>query len=91
MSLNGQFFQLAALAIVLTLTSTASAQIAVNVPKLVTQGIEGERLITLAGTTRPEANSKADRGAVPDTLAMEHLWLQLKRARLSSRKLYTST
>ena len=38
------------------------------------------KLVTLRGNIRPEANSKNDRGAVPDDFPMAHMLLQLKRA-----------
>ena len=44
--------------------------------------------ITLFGNTRPEARDpKADLGPVPDSLALDHLQLQLKRSSQSERSL----
>jgi subtilase family serine protease len=47
---------------------------------LVTQPVDSNRLITLAGNTRPEANAQNDRGKVPDTFALPHMLLQLQRS-----------
>ena len=47
---------------------------------LVTQGTDEAELVTLGGNTRPEANAVNDRGAVPETLALEHMQLQLQRS-----------
>jgi len=46
---------------------------------LITEKIDDARLATLAGNTHPLANAQNDRGAVPDSLAMEHMMLQLQR------------
>jgi hypothetical protein len=47
---------------------------------LITQPVDESKIATLAGNTRPEANKKNDRGLVADSLAMEHMLLQLKRS-----------
>ena len=47
--------------------------------KLVTTPVNETSWVTLAGNTRPEANSKNDRGAVSDSLQLQHMLLQLKR------------
>jgi hypothetical protein len=49
-------------------------------PILITQPIDENKLVTLRGNTRPEANSKNDRGPVPDDFPMPHMLLQLRRA-----------
>lgn len=46
---------------------------------LITQAIDENRLVTLAGNTRPEANSKSDLGIVRDDLHLD-MYLQLKRS-----------
>ena len=51
-----------------------------RLPILITQTVDDSKLVTLRGNTRPEANSKNDRGAVPDDFPMPHMLLQLKRA-----------
>ena len=46
----------------------------------ITQSINQSVSVTLAGNTRPEAQNLAnDRGIVPDSLPMEHVFLQLRR------------
>ena len=53
----------------------------IAVPRtLLTQSIDEHRLITLHGSTRPEANRANDRGPVSKDLIMDHLWLLLKRS-----------
>jgi subtilase family serine protease len=47
---------------------------------LVKDRIDESVLHTLAGNTRPEANRQNDRGAVADSLPMEHMLLQLRRS-----------
>ena len=47
---------------------------------LITTPIDNAQLSTLYGNTRPEANAKHDRGRVADTLPLNHMLLQLKRA-----------
>ncbi len=47
---------------------------------VLTGPIDETKLRTLAGNTRPEANTANDRGLVPDNLAMDHLLLQLQRS-----------
>ena len=37
-----------------------------RLPILITQTVDDNALVSLRGNTRPEANSKNDRGAVPD-------------------------
>ena len=44
------------------------------------EAIDENRLVTLAGNTRPEATPANDLGAVPDDLAVDHMLLQLKRS-----------
>ncbi|MGB7929520.1 MAG: protease pro-enzyme activation domain-containing protein, partial [Terriglobales bacterium] len=56
------------------------AQAQSGAPILITQTVDDSKLVTLAGNTRPEANKQNDRGLVADSLAMEHMLLQLKRS-----------
>ncbi len=58
--------------------TTTSA--AVTVPDRITQGIDETRLVTLSRNTRPEANAKNDRGAVPEGLDIDHMLLLLQRS-----------
>ena len=67
----------------LGLTSALVAQSAGNTPTaraLITRPIDSNRLHTLAGNTRSEANAENDRGKVADSFAMEHMLLQLQRS-----------
>src|SRR5580692_12598165 len=49
-------------------------------PILITQPIDGSNQIRLRGNTRPEARAEYDRGRVDDSLPLDHMLLQLKRA-----------
>ncbi len=68
------FLAVVAFALTFTLNSDAEAK-----RHLITQKIDGSKLVTLAGNTRPEANKANDRGAVAGDLALNHLMLQLRR------------
>ena len=46
---------------------------------MITAPIVDSNLVRLRGNVRPEANAANDRGRVPDTLPMEHMFLQLQR------------
>jgi uncharacterized repeat protein (TIGR01451 family) len=46
---------------------------------LVSRPIDTSQWVTLRGNTRSEANNANDRGAVPDSLSMQHMQLLLKR------------
>jgi subtilase family serine protease len=58
-----------------------------NVRPLITAAIDENRLVTLAGNTRPEAKSQNDIGRVPDDFAVEHVLLQLRRSPEQERAL----
>jgi subtilase family serine protease len=47
---------------------------------LIPERIDEAALHTLAGNTRPEANRLNDRGAVEDSLSLDHMLLQLQRS-----------
>jgi len=47
---------------------------------LITQPIDDQVRVMLGGNTRPEANAANDRGAVPDSMPLEHLQLELRRS-----------
>ncbi|MGD0864295.1 MAG: S53 family peptidase [Rhizomicrobium sp.] len=50
--------------------------------------IDESHRVTLAGNTRPEARAKKnDRGAVPDSLAMTHMQLLLRRSPVEERSI----
>src|ERR1035441_4395872 len=51
-----------------------------NKPILITQPIDESKRIRLRGNTRPEARTEYDRGRVDDSLPLDHMLLQLKRA-----------
>ena len=50
------------------------------VRSLITGEIDETRLVMLTGNTRPEANSRNDRGALPEGYRMEGMILLLQRA-----------
>jgi len=47
---------------------------------LIHEKVDENKLVPLAGNTRPEATAENDRGAVSDDLRMDHMMLQLKRS-----------
>ena len=64
----------------LLLTLSVSDQAQTAAPRaLITQSVEENKLVTLVGNTRPEANPKNDLGPVDDDLPLE-MYLQLKRS-----------
>jgi subtilase family serine protease len=78
-----KFLALAAAAVLVgLLASLGSSVLAANPgPRAqITQPINDAQTITLYGNTRPEANAKFDRGRVGDSLPLNHMLLQLKRA-----------
>ncbi len=81
-------FQLAPLSGVLTalvLAGYAGRTLAAELPQpafasvRVTQPIDETKLVSLVGNIHPLALPKFDRGPVPDSLPMEHMFLQLRR------------
>jgi uncharacterized repeat protein (TIGR01451 family) len=77
--LRKSFMQMLALAgLMLLLPARDRAQTEGPRP-VVTQAIDGNRLVTLAGNTRPEANRQNDLGPVADSLHLD-MYLQLKRS-----------
>jgi uncharacterized repeat protein (TIGR01451 family) len=64
----------------LVIAHVAAAQVESAQPtrQLITQAIDENKLVTLAGNTRSEANATNDRGAVAADLPMEHMQLQLQ-------------
>src|SRR5579872_1228285 len=71
---------LSLLTLTLGWSSAAHAAAAGNSRALITSPIDANRLVTLAGNTRFEANSHNDAGRVPEDLPLNHMLLQLKRA-----------
>ncbi|MGA2967518.1 MAG: S53 family peptidase, partial [Terriglobales bacterium] len=72
---------------VFCLLAVCTAQADSGRPALIAQNIDEAQLTTLAGNTRPEAKARYDRGAVPDSLPMEHMLLQLQRSPEQEREL----
>jgi subtilase family serine protease len=72
-------FSAIAIALVLTFSLVSFAANAEQSRPLITSSIDATHLVTLTGNTRPEANTKNDRGRVADNFALEHLQLQLRR------------
>ncbi len=53
----------------------------------ITQRIDDNSLVTLAGNTRPEATTRNDRGLVPDGMRLDHMQLLLRRPESRERAL----
>jgi subtilase family serine protease len=74
------FASLPFISAVLTAYLPAQAQ-QISAPRtLIRQSINENRRVAVHGSTRPEANPANDSGRVPNDLAMDHLWLLLKRS-----------
>jgi subtilase family serine protease len=58
-----------------------------NVPLRITEAVDEAKLSVLKGSTRPEANAQNDRGRVPDSFRLEHMFLQLRRSPEQERAL----
>jgi subtilase family serine protease len=67
-----------ALALTVTLSAAAAVQGSPRQPAI-TKKIDETRLARLVGNVRPEANSRNDRGAVGDSMQLQHLQLLLQR------------
>ena len=61
-------------------TSVVYAQTVARPTPVISAGVDETRLVSLAGNTRPEANSRNDRGIVSDDFPLDHMLLQLKRS-----------
>ena len=72
-------FPIAGLVLALSFPRALLSQVTRGARALITEKIDESRLATLAGNTHPQANAQNDRGAVPDSFAMEHMVLQLQR------------
>ena len=68
-----------ALAGFLSISVSATAQSAGASSPQITRPIDESSRVTLAGNTRPEASKANDRGAVPDSLVLDHMQLLLRR------------
>lgn len=72
---------LAALALVLGYSGFSRVWAGISgKPILINRAVDEGQLVRLWGNTRPEANPRNDRGAVADDFALNHMFLQLKRA-----------
>jgi subtilase family serine protease len=67
-----------ALALTIPLSAAGAGQGSSRQPAI-TKKIDETRLARLAGNVRPEANSQNDRGAVGDSMQLQHLQLLLRR------------
>jgi len=78
----GRVFSLLAFVAVVALFTAGFATPAFSqaVPSRITQPIDETKLATLARNTRPEANLGNDRGAVPEALEADHMFLLLQRS-----------
>src|SRR3984885_4050351 len=56
------------------------SQTAERAPALIHEAVDENKLATLAGNTRGEANAENDFGPVSDGLSLDHMMLQLKRS-----------
>jgi subtilase family serine protease len=65
---------ISAVSAMLLLTGNSIAQ------GLIRDKVDENKLVTLAGNTRPEANADNDLGPVGDDLKLDHMMLQLKRS-----------
>jgi subtilase family serine protease len=63
-----------------TLSPAIYAQPTGRPSPMISKAIDETKLVTLEGNTRPEATAANDRGVVSDSLALEHMFLQLKRS-----------
>lgn len=62
-------------------------QAAAAAPALIHEAIDENKLVTLTGNVRPEANGANDLGAVSDDLSLNHMMLQLQRSPQSEQAL----
>jgi subtilase family serine protease len=68
------------LATVLIWCQPASGAPSAGPQRLITQNVDERVLVTLAGNTRREVTAGNDRGAVSDSLPLDHIYLQLSRS-----------
>lgn len=62
------------------LAQSANQAGSLTAPTRITGAINESKLVQLVGNTHPLAIAKYDQGAVPDSLPMEHMFLQLRRS-----------
>jgi subtilase family serine protease len=75
---NGRGVLGCALALTVTLSAGAAGQGSSRQPSI-TKKIDETRMTRLIGNVRPEANTQNDRGAVGDSMQLQHLQLLLQR------------
>jgi subtilase family serine protease len=75
----------AVLALGFALASARAQTSAGAVQALITQPVVETNLVSVLGNVRPEANAANDRGLVPDTLPMGHMFLQLRRSSVQEK------
>ncbi|MGB8011776.1 MAG: protease pro-enzyme activation domain-containing protein [Terriglobales bacterium] len=80
MSRHTMYLTLGSLAMALAVLSMVVSPAGAATAPAITQAVDESNLVTLGGNVRPEVNARFDRGAVADTLPMEHMLLQLKRS-----------
>ncbi len=73
------FSVVVAILLAAALVAPAHAQAGRPARRLITEPVDENQLITLAGNWRPEANSENDLGPAADSMPMEHMLLQLRR------------
>jgi subtilase family serine protease len=81
--LGSPLFSIAVPALLIAFPIAAVSQTPVGSPRarrLITGKVDESRLARLAGNTRSQANAQNDLGAVPGSLVLEHMLLQLQRS-----------
>ena len=79
MTRNSLFSALACSLCFFAASPAAQAQAATSAQVLVNAPVNETNLVTLAGNVRPEAKAENDRGAVSDSMQLDHMLLQLRR------------
>jgi subtilase family serine protease len=72
-------FVLGAALAIAAVAAAGAARAQAPAQPLIVGAIDENRTVTLVGNTRPEATAVNDRGAVPDSLPLKHILLQLRR------------
>jgi subtilase family serine protease len=74
------FFSCALLLLIGSFFALRSQSTGRRASALIRDRVDENKLVTLAGNTRSEANAENDLGAVADSLVLNHMMLQLKRS-----------
>ena len=77
---TSRFYAISSSAILLLAGSVSALLSQTAGRELIRERVDENKLVTLAGNTRPEATTGTDLGMVADDLALEHMMLQLKRS-----------